>query len=90
MRYKLKITDTAKKEIIQLPGNVRQEIRRIVNSLADTPVPPNAKELRGLPGRYRIRLKRWRIIYRIENEDLIVLLLRVRRKIGPETYENIE
>jgi mRNA interferase RelE/StbE len=90
MRYKLKITDTAKKEIIELPGNVHQAIRRIVNSLADKPVPPNAKELRGLPGRYRIRPNRWRIIYRVEKEDLLVLILRVRRKIGPETYQDIE
>ena len=42
------------------------------------------------PKRYRIRLVRWRIIYRIDDDDQTVLILRVRRKTGPETYEDID
>ena len=90
MSYRLRITKVAEKEISQLPGNFRQRIRRAVRSLADTPRPTAAKELRNLPNCYRIRLNGWRIIYRIEEEDQIVLVLTVRRKTGPETYENIE
>jgi mRNA interferase RelE/StbE len=90
MRYKLKITDSAYKEISQLPGNIRQRIRQLVNNLADNPYPQNAKELRDLPGRYRIRLEKWRVIYRVEEDILLVLLLHVRRKTGPETYHDIE
>jgi len=90
MRHKLKITETAKKEIYRLPGNIRQRVRWIVNNLAEDPRPRESKELRGMPGRYRIRLDQWRIIYRIERENLVVLILRVRRKTGAETYEDIE
>jgi mRNA interferase RelE/StbE len=90
MRYQLKITASAYKEIGQLPGNIRQRIRRLVNSLAENPYPKEAKELSGLPGRYRIRLEQWRVIYRIEQDVLLVLLLHVRRKTGPETDQDIE
>ena len=90
MRYRLKITETAKREIDRLPGNIRQRVRKIIDNLAEEPSPKGAKELRGMPGRYRIRVERWRIIYRVDETELLVLLLRVRRKTGPETYENIE
>jgi len=74
----------------RLPGYVRQRARRTVSALADDPRPAKAKELRDKPGRYRIRLVRWRIIYRIDDGDQTVLILRVRRKTGPETYEDID
>ena len=90
MRYGLKITETAKREILQLPGNVRQRLRRIVNNLATEPCPKEAKELRGMPGRYRIRLDKWLLIYRVQDEESLVIILRARRKTGPETYEGIE
>jgi mRNA interferase RelE/StbE len=89
MRYRIEITETAKREVKRLPGNIRQRVRRIINGLADNPFPRQAKELRNMPGWYRIRLDGWRIIYRVEAEKVLVLILRVRRKTGPETYEGI-
>ncbi len=89
MSHRLRITRTAKKELGRLPGHVRQRARRIVNALADNPRPREAKELRGMPGRYRISLIKWRIIYRVDDEAQVVLILRVRRKTGPETYKGI-
>jgi mRNA interferase RelE/StbE len=90
MRYRIEITETARKEVKSLPGNIRQRVRRVINSLANNPLPRQAKELRNMPGRYRIRLDDWRIIYRVEREKVLILILRVRRKTGPETYEGIE
>ena len=90
MPHRLKVTRTAKKELKRLPGHVRQRARRIVSALADNPRPREAKELCAMPGRYRIRLDKWRIIYRVDDDAQEVLLLRVRRKTGPETYTDIE
>ncbi len=89
MPYRVRITETAKKELRGLPGYVRQRARRIVTSLRDEPRPTGAKELRDRPGYYRIRLIKWRIIYRVDDEANEVLVLRVRRKTGPETYEDL-
>ena len=90
MYYKIKITETARNDIRSLPDHMRQRVRRAIDALSTNPLPGGAKELRGLPGRYRIRIDRWRIIYRIDQENVIVLLLRVRRKTGPETYQDLQ
>ena len=90
MRYRLSSTKQAKNDLRNLPGHVRQIALRIVNSLAENPRPPEARELREKPGRYRIRLDKWRLIYRVYDEDRAILLLRVRQKTGPEVYEDVE
>jgi hypothetical protein len=56
MPYRIRITDTARQEM-RLPGHVRQRVRRLVEALADEPTPSGARELRGLPGRYRQSLE---------------------------------
>ncbi len=90
MRYKIEITDAAKKDIRSLPGNIRHRIRKIINALSENARPVGAKELRGLPEHYRIRVDRWRVIYKVDQEIVVVLILRVRRKTGPETYQDLE
>jgi mRNA interferase RelE/StbE len=88
--YRITVTDTARREIRQLPGHVRQRVRGLVEVLADDPTPPRAKELRGLPKRYRLSLLQWRLICRVDEAAQTVLILTVRRKAGPETYLDIE
>jgi mRNA-degrading endonuclease RelE of RelBE toxin-antitoxin system len=70
MRYQLSTTAQAKNDLRNLPGHVRQIALRIVNSLAVEPRPPEAREPREKPGRYRIRLQKWRLIYRVYDENL--------------------
>jgi mRNA-degrading endonuclease RelE of RelBE toxin-antitoxin system len=90
MRYRLSTTAQARNELRNLPGHVRQIAVRMVNGLTEDPRPPEARELREKPGRYRIRLQKWRLIYRVYDEDGTVVLLRVRLKTGPESYEDLE
>ena len=74
----------------RLPGHVRQRARRLVSHLAGEPRPVGAKELRDRPAYYRLRLDDWRVIYRVDDEGQTVTVLRVRRKTGPETYQELE
>jgi mRNA interferase RelE/StbE len=90
MTYRLQYTAAARRDLGAVPGNYRQRLRRKIEALADQPTPAGAKELRERPGRYRIRVDRWRLIYRVDAEAGVVLILRVRRKTGPETYDDIE
>ena len=73
-----------------MPGNYRQRFRRIIEALADDPRPQHALELRNRPNRYRIHVNNWRIVYEIEDDVLIVLVLRIGQKAGPEFYEGME
>jgi len=89
MNYQVKSADTAKREIARLPGYLRQRARRLIANLANNPRPAGAKALRDLPEHYRLRLESWRIVYQIDNANQLVLILTVRRKIGPQTYDDL-
>jgi mRNA interferase RelE/StbE len=88
--YRIRITATAEKELRRLPGHVRQRARHAIQELAREARPGEAKELREKSGFYRLRLDGWRIVYRVDDENQAVRILRVRLKTGPETYENLE
>ncbi|HJW89025.1 MAG TPA: type II toxin-antitoxin system RelE/ParE family toxin [Anaerolineales bacterium] len=90
MPYRIRLTRLARLAVRRLPGNLRQRARRMIDGLANEPRPTNAKELRDEPGLYRMRLDGWRIIYQVDDETQGVFVLTIRRKVGPETYKNIE
>ena len=90
MAYQIRYTEAAKRDLRTLPGNYRQRVHRLIESLPATPRPRSAKELRDRPNRFRIRVNGWRLVYRIDEDEETILVLRVRRKAGPATYEDIE
>jgi mRNA-degrading endonuclease RelE of RelBE toxin-antitoxin system len=81
VNYQIKVLPSARKEIESLPGYVRAQARQLIRELGNDPRPPRAKELRDKPNIYRIWLAtHWRIVYAIREDDLLVLIVRVRRK----------
>ena len=92
MRYQISYTEEARRAIPDLPGNYRQQIRREIASLADNPRPPHAERLRETPGRssptdrYKIALDRWRLIYRVIEDEQMVC---VRSGSGSNTGQRL-
>ncbi len=81
MSYRVEISPDAQEEIKALSGYVRAEALKLLHSLRDNPRLPRAKELRDKPNVYRLWLaKKWRLVYRVEEDQKRVLVLRVRRK----------
>ena len=82
-RYTIYVVPSAWQEIKNLPGNVRQRVRRAIDALADNPRPPRSKEL-DVPDLeselHRLRLDRWRIVYAITEGDNAVDILAVRKR----------
>lgn len=89
MSYRLSYSEEFRRAIRTMPGNYRQRIRWLVESLAGDPRPPSARPLCDAPGAYRIRLDAWRLIYEVDDELSTVVILAIRRKSGPETYQDI-
>lgn len=89
MRYRINYTAEARLAVRTLPGRYRQRARRMIESLAAEPRPAMAKELSELPNHFRIRLDGWRIVYRVHDDAVMVLILRIRRKSGPEIYKGL-
>jgi mRNA interferase RelE/StbE len=78
--YRIRIKRSAVKELESI-GN-RADRRRIVQriqSLADDPRPPGSQKLSGRD-RYRLRQGRYRILYSILNEILVVHVVRIAHR----------
>ena len=54
----------------------RQRIVASIRSLADDPRPSGCEKLAGEGDRYRIRVGRYRVIYSVGDEELLVVVVR--------------
>ena len=76
--YSVRITKSAAREIEALGSRKdRQRIVSRIRALADDPRPPGVEKLSGSRDRYRIRQGNFRILYTIEDDVLIVTVVRV-------------
>ncbi|KKK54479.1 hypothetical protein LCGC14_3084320 [marine sediment metagenome] len=93
--YTVYITPSAWKEIKNLPGKIRQRVKRVIDAFNVNPHPAKSKALdkSDLPGFYaelwRVRLDKWRIIYAINKADNTVDVLAVRKR-PPYDYGDLE
>jgi len=75
--YKVSIKRSAVKEIEAIPRKKeRQRIIRRIGQLAENPRPPGSTKLSGYD-RYRIRQGSYRIVYSIEDNELVVVVVKV-------------
>lgn len=78
MAYQVIVTAPARKQLLALPKQVRERAEKRIDALADDPRPPKCKALHGeWKGHYRIRVGEYRVVYRVEDDVLIVLVIRV-------------
>jgi len=76
--YKIIVKKEAAKSLNRLPRNMAKTIREKLEAIAADPYAehPNAKKLQGREG-YRLRVGDWRVIYEIQNDQLVILVLKV-------------
>ena len=76
MRWVVSILPPAAKQLAKLDRSVARRVAAAITALGDNPRPPGGKKLVGVNA-WRIRIGDWRVIYQIDDERLIVLVLRV-------------
>ena len=89
-RYQLDFAEGVRRQLERLPGHIYQRAKRIIESLRLDPRPSYAERLRGRTERYKIALGEYRMVYRVHEDILLVLMLKVGKKHGPEFYNAIE
>ncbi|MEZ4731954.1 MAG: type II toxin-antitoxin system RelE/ParE family toxin [Caldilineaceae bacterium] len=77
-------------QIDRLPGHIKSRVKKEIAQLALNPRPEYARELRNRPTYYRIRIDAYRIVYRVEDDLILIVVLKVGRKKGPEFYDNLD
>ncbi len=76
--YSIAYSKEAAKSLQRMPRNMAQLIREKLELIAVDPyaVHPNAKKLQGREG-YRLRVGDWRVICKMLNEQLIIIVLKI-------------
>jgi len=76
--YKIIFTKDAQKTLLRLPRNTAILVRQKLEQLAEDPFASNlnAKKLQNRQG-YRLRIGDWRVIYELQNDELIILVLKI-------------
>ena len=77
--YSLIIKRSAEKEIRSLPSKTRRRVVAKIRSLAEQPRPPGYEKLAGRDA-YRVRVGVYRVVYTIEDDRLIVTVVRVAHR----------
>lgn len=78
--YKIVFTKQAYRSLRKTPQHVVAKIRKNLDRIANDPFAshPNVTKLQKRPG-FRIRVGDWRVIYTLQENKLVILVL----KIGP-------
>ena len=78
MAYRIEVLPSAAKELRKLPVKFRRQVARRIDALGDNPRPDGVRALKARgKGLWRIRSGDYRVIYRIKDEVLVVLVLKV-------------
>jgi mRNA interferase RelE/StbE len=76
----------------QLPGNIRQRVRKAIKNLEENPRPSNSKQLTvNITDKevWRLRIDNWRIIYGIKETDRTIGVIAARKR-PPYEYEDLQ
>ena len=84
-RYDVALTSSAEKELKKLPGHWIARIVPRVEHLASNPRPSGCKKLRGGNREWRLRAGDYRVVYTIDDTELLVEVTRIRHR--SEVYE---
>lgn len=76
-RYRIELTPGAARQLRKLDPPAQRQVQAAIELLADAPRPPGAKKLVGGDGELRVRTGNYRIIYEIQDDVLLVLVLAV-------------
>ena len=74
--YSVIVSKPAKKTLSKLPNEVVKKILDAFDELAEDPRPMGYIQLKGRSG-YRIRVGNYRIIYDINDDELLVLVVEI-------------
>ena len=75
MTYEVALAPAAARQLRKFDPQVRRRVQAAIELLATEPRPPAATQLVGGAGEWRVRTGDYRIVYEIEDERLLVLVL---------------
>ena len=82
-RYTVSLDRSAQKDLRAVRDlRLRNALEAEIYALADDPRPPGCLKMSGSKDKWRIRVGEWRVVYRIEDGRLVVLVVTVAPRGG--------
>ena len=76
-KHRIEFASSASRAFSKLDPQTRQRLAPHISALADDPRPIGSKRLAAAEELHRIRVGAYRVVYRIEDDVLLVLVLRL-------------
>ncbi len=82
-RYSIEFTPAALRDLESQPRDSQRRIAKKIDSLAQNPRPAGAVAIKGGAGLLRLRIGTYRVIYKVEDDRLVILVIRIghRREV---------
>ncbi len=80
MAYRVVLHRSAVRDIGNLSQPNRGRVMRAIDALATNPRPRGAKLLSGPDRRWRFRVGDYRVLYRVDDDRVVVVIVRVRHR----------
>lgn len=80
MSYTVKFSNKAAKEYSKLPKNIQLRIDDKISYLQNLPRGHDTKKLEGTTNQYRTRVGTYRMVYEINDGELIVYVIRIAHR----------
>ena len=87
VHYAVEVTPAASRQIRKLDRNTQKRVLARIEKLEEDPRPRDASKLQSPEELYRVRVGDFRIVYQVEDDRLLVLIVRVGNR--REIYRNL-
>ncbi len=87
MRYTVEVSPAAGRQIRKLDRNPQERVLARIEKLQEDPRPHDASKLQAPEDLYRIRVGDFRIVYQVEDDRLLVLIVKVGNR--KEIYRSL-
>ncbi|MBF0323007.1 MAG: type II toxin-antitoxin system RelE/ParE family toxin [Magnetococcales bacterium] len=87
MAYQIFFKPSAEKAFSKLSEQEKVRLNDSIDALADNPRPPGSIKMQGFKDTLRIRVGQYRVIYQIQDEILMVLVVRIGHR--KEVYRSL-
>lgn len=83
MRYTVEFTTSALQEFRALDRQIQRRVSSRIAKLCEDPFPAGVKKLQGEPKHFRIRVGDYRIIYRVDGQRVVIVIVQIghRREV---------
>ena len=78
--YEVSVAHSAEKDLGNLAKSLVPVLWERIKALADEPRPRQAKKLKGAEKAYRLRVRGYRVVYTVDDEQKLVTVIAIRHR----------